>query len=118
MKLFTIELGQSQKSCNTYIFSRFFAKVKVDSYDSCEKRLTLHNIIIHIKSVLNKDKNDYYCKIFLEKCSYQLAKRPIKTWDVNVDNIVISKLVRTSTNSKYLIGYLDKTIRPVVLKLK
>ena len=32
---------------------------------------------------------------------------------VNVDNIVISKLVETKTN--YLIGYLDKAIRPSVL---
>ena len=42
----------------TYIFSNSFAKIKVDSYDSLpiEKRLTLHNVIIHIKSVLNKDK--------------------------------------------------------------
>ena len=44
-----------------------------------------------------------------------LQKRPIKIWDVNVDNIVISKLVKTETNSKYLIGYLDKAIRPLVL---
>ena len=28
-----------------------------------------------VKSVLNKDKNHHYCKIFLEKCSYQLAKK-------------------------------------------
>ena len=34
---------------------------------------------------------------------------------VNVDNIVISKLVKTKTNFKYLIGYLDKAIRPLVL---
>ena len=56
----------------TYIFSHSFAKIKVDSYDSLptEKRLTLHNVIIHIKSVLNKDKNYYYYEIFLEKCLY------------------------------------------------
>ena len=56
----------------TYIFSHTFAKIKVDSYDSlpAEKRLTLHNVIIHIKSVLNKDKNYYYYEIFLEKCLY------------------------------------------------
>ena len=67
----------SQKSGITYIFSHYFAKIKVDSYDSLpiEKRLTLHNVIIHIKSVLNKDKNHYYFKIFLEKYSYQLAKK-------------------------------------------
>ena len=60
------------KSGITYIFSYYFAKIKVDSYDSLptEKRLTLHNIIILIKLVLNKDKNHCYYKIFLEKCSY------------------------------------------------
>ena len=46
------------------------------------------------------------------------AKRPIKIWDVNTDNIVISKLVKTKTNFKYLIGYLDKAIRPLVLMPK
>ena len=36
------------KSSITYIFSHYFAKVKVDSYDSLpiENRLTLHNVII------------------------------------------------------------------------
>ena len=33
------------------------------------------------------------------------AKRHIKIADVNVDNIVISKVVKTKTNSKYLTGY-------------
>ena len=45
------------------------------------------------------------------------AKKTINIWDVNVDNIVISNLVGTKTNSKYLIGYLDKVIRPLVLVL-
>ena len=51
----------SLKSGITYIFSHYFAKMKVDSYDSLsiEKGLTLHNVIIHIKSVLNKIKNHY-----------------------------------------------------------
>ena len=49
------------------------------------------------------------------KEKFYAAKRPIKIWDVNVDNTVISKLVKTKTNSKYLIGYLDKTIRLLVL---
>ena len=44
-----------------------------------------------------------------------LQKKPIKIWDINVDNIDISKLVKTKTNSKYLIGFLDKDIRPLVL---
>ena len=43
------------------------------------------------------------------------AKQPIKIWDVFVDKTVISKLVKTKTNSKYLIGYLDKDIRLLVL---
>ena len=44
-------------------------------------------------------------------------KKPINNWDVNVDSIVISKLIETKTNSKYIIGYLDKVIRPIVLIL-
>ena len=43
-------------------------------------------------------------KIAKEK--FYAAKKPINVWDVNVDNIVISKLVKTKINSKYLIGYL------------
>ena len=39
----------------------------------------------------------------------------MKIWDVNIDNILISKLVKTKTNFKYLIGYLDKDIRQLVL---
>ena len=62
----------------TYIFSSYFAKnielTKVDSYDSLPIEKKLHNIIIHIKSVLNEDKNHYYYKRFSEKCSYQSAK--------------------------------------------
>ena len=44
-----------------------------------------------------------------------LQKKPIKIWGVNADNIVISKLIKTKSNSKYLIGYLDNVIRPLVL---
>ena len=51
----------------------------------------------------------------IAKEKFYAAKKPIKFWDVNVDNIVISKLVETKTNSKYLIGYLDKAMRPLVL---
>ena len=37
-------------------------------------------------------------------------------WDNNVDNIVISKLVKTKTKCKYLMGIkVDKAIRPLVL---
>ena len=53
----------SIKSGITFTISHYFAKIKVDSYDSLpkEETLTLHNVIIHIKSVLNKDKDHYYC---------------------------------------------------------
>ena len=49
-----------------------------------------------------------------QKKSFMLQKKTIKTWDGNVDNIIISKLVKTKTNSEYLIRYLDKAIRPLV----
>ena len=67
----------SPKSSITYIFSNYYLEIKVDSYDSLpiEKMLTLHNVIILIKSVLDKDQCCYYCNIFLEKCTYQLAKK-------------------------------------------
>ena len=42
------------------------------------------------------------------------AKKPINVWNVNVDNIVISNITETKNNSKYLIGYLDEVIRPLV----
>ena len=41
------------------------------------------------------------------------CKNPIKIWDVNVDNIVISKFAETK--AKNLIGDLGKTIRPLLL---
>ena len=67
----------SLKSGITYIFSHYFAKSKVDSYDSLstEKIMTLHNVIILNKLVQNKDKNHHYYKICFEKCLYQLVKK-------------------------------------------
>ena len=51
----------------------------------------------------------------IAKEKFYAAKKPIKICDVNFDNIVITKLVKTKGNSKYLIGCLDKDIRPLVL---
>ena len=52
----------------------------------------------------------------LVKEKFYTAKTPMKILDVNVDNIVVSKLIETKTNSKYLIGIkFDKAIRPLVL---
>ena len=68
----------------------------------------------------NSDKKflrDIYCdkssKINILWCK----KIYIYVWDVYVDNIVISKLVKAKTNSQYLSGYLDKFIRPFALAL-
>ena len=59
------------------MFFLITAEIKIDSYDSLplEKPLTLHNVIIQIKSFLNKDQNYYYSNTSLEQCSYQLAKK-------------------------------------------
>ena len=51
----------------------------------------------------------------IAKERFYAAKRSIQIWDTNADNRVISELVKTKTNSKYLIGYLNKTIRLLVL---
>ena len=50
-----------------------FGKIRIDSSNSLpiEKILTFHNVIILIKSVVNKNKSNYYYKIFLEKVSYK-----------------------------------------------
>ena len=54
---FTINLI-SQKSGITFVISHNYARISVDSYDSLtlEKRLTLHNDVILIISVLIKIK--------------------------------------------------------------
>ena len=67
----------SVKSGITYTISHNHAIIKVDSYVSLplEKSMTFHNIIILIKSVFHKDKNNCYYNIFLEKDSYELPKK-------------------------------------------
>ena len=64
------------KSCVTHIFSHNFVRIKINSYDSLplEKTLTSHNVLIFIKSVLNKNQNHNYYNILLEKCSFKLLK--------------------------------------------
>ena len=49
------------------------ARIRTDSYNSLpiEKILTLHNIIILITAVFNRDKNNYNYNTFLEKCLYK-----------------------------------------------
>ena len=54
-----------------------YGGIKVDSYGSLplEKTMTLRNVIILVKSDWNKDKNNYYYNIFLQKASYELHKK-------------------------------------------
>ena len=48
--------------------------------------LTLHNVVILIKSVFNKDQNHYFYYIFFEKCSYQLSQN---RWQMFFDTIIM-----------------------------
>ena len=100
--------------------------------------MTLHNVLILIKSVLNKDQNLYLASlhqltknndknvfesaIMLRFGETKVAKEKLyggkkrtNIRDVNFHNVVSSKLVETRTNSKYLIRFLEKVIRPIVL---
>ena len=51
----------------TYIISHNYANIKVDSYDSLplDKTMTFYDVTMLIKSVFNKDKNNYCYNIFL-----------------------------------------------------
>ena len=44
---------------------------------------------------------------------FYTAKSYTQIWDNNLDNRFILKLNKTKTNSKYLIGYLDKALIPL-----
>ena len=62
----------SAKSGITDSINHIFGKIRIDSYNSLpEKILTFHNVIVLIKSVVNKNKNNYCYNIFLEKSSYK-----------------------------------------------
>ena len=74
---------------------------------SAEKRLQIfvHNVII-----LKQKKRE------IAKEKFYAAKKPIKIWDVNVNNIAISKSIKTKTNYEYLIEIkFDKAIKPLDL---
>ena len=61
-----------------------------------------------------------FSKTKIAKEEFYGVKKTIKTWDVDVDNMAISKLIElseTKYNFKYLIEYLGKVIRPLVLTL-
>ena len=59
-----------------------------------------------------------YCDLKEEsKEEFYSAKESIKVWEFDADDIVISKLIETKNNFKYLIGNLDDVIRPFILML-
>ena len=63
----------SGKSSITCSFSHNFVRIGIDLDNSLavEKTLTLHNVIILIRSVVNKNKNNHYYNMFLEKGLYE-----------------------------------------------
>ena len=63
------------KSGITYDISHNYAKIKVDSYNYFPLLVIFHNAIILIQSVFNRDKNNYYYNIFLEKASNEFPKK-------------------------------------------
>ena len=68
----------SEESDIICAFSHNYEKIKLNIYDSLpleKKIISLHNVIILIKSVFNKNQSHYYYHIFLEKCSYQIPKK-------------------------------------------
>ena len=71
---FVIRLNILQvKSGITNSINDNFGRIKIDLHNSLptKKILAFHNVIIFIRSVVNRDKNKYYYNIFLEKCSYK-----------------------------------------------
>ena len=62
----------SGKSGITDTINHNFAKIRIDSYNPLpiEKILTFY-VVILIKSVVNKNKNEHYYNLFLEKGFYK-----------------------------------------------
>ena len=63
----------SEKSYITDSINNNFAIIRINPYNSLpiEKILTFHDVIMLIKSVVNKNKNNFYYNIFLEKGLYK-----------------------------------------------
>ena len=64
-----------------------FERIRFASYDSLtiKKELNFHNVIIFFKSVVNKNKNEYYYDIFLEKVSISPIQNVFK-WSLYIKN--------------------------------
>ena len=68
-----IKFLMNKKSYITDNINHNFQNIKTDSYNSLpiKKIFAFHNLIILIKSVVNKNKNKYYHNRFIEKGSYK-----------------------------------------------
>ena len=79
IKYLTTEKSGVTESINYYDFAR----IRTDSYDSLpiEKILTFYNVIILIKAVVNKNKNEYYYNIiFLDSTKLKIVWKEITTF--------------------------------------
>ena len=61
------------------------AIIRLDSYNSfpIEKILSFHNVIILVKSIVNKNKSEHYYSMFLEKGSFK-DKSNTRYFQINV----------------------------------
>ena len=68
----TIKYLISEKSGITDSINHNFEKIRIDSYNSLPiKKILTSHVIILIKSVANRNKNNYYYNIFLGKGLYK-----------------------------------------------
>ena len=86
-------------------------KFNLDNDLPLKKTLELYDIVIVVWSIFHEG-NKYYPQVFLDECldkKWQKSKRKIsrckkkierktKKKDINVDNIVISELIKTKNN--------------------
>ena len=61
----------------SYVVSHNYGKIKIDSDNDLplDETLTLHDVAILLRSVFNKNQNEYYYNVFLENFLNQLAKK-------------------------------------------
>ena len=85
-------------------------KFNLDNDLPLKKTLELYDIVIVVWSIFHEG-NKYYPQVFLDECldksckrakekshGAKKNKRKTKKKDINVDNIVISELIRTKNN--------------------
>ena len=95
-----LDILQVKKSGITYSISHNFARIKIDSYNSLpiEKTLIFYNVMILIKSVVNKSKNNYYYNMLLEKSMtinpiHSFFKRNICKCYIMIELTFLNKLI-------------------------